>query len=462
MKKQPKTKQPKTMKAFKFALRPSLNATRKLEQSLETHRRIYNDCLALRRDTYKNEKKTLKKGQLYTIFKNRRNADRDKEKTGQEGPHWLAHIAAVSMRDTIYRLDKAFENFFRRVKQGKKPGYPRFRSRDRYNSIPFDNYNSGCALVDKKKKVVRGNMEDANLSGFRLKLFGIGMVKIRLHRSIQGKIKTVCVKKEADKWYAVFTCDMGKPDIPVNTNPPVGIDVGIENFLTDSNGTVAENHRFLNKSQKSIKKLSKKIALRDGKKNKTRQYCKRGSRRRNLNKKKLQRLHTKVKNQRRDNHHKISLNLVRKHGLIAVENLNILGMLGNRRLSRAIADAGWHQFLQILKYKAESAGTQYVEVDPRFTSQRCNVCGHCEADNRPSQAVFKCLRCGHEANADHNAARNILERALRQVRSGPAGVNVAPLESEQSGSKGKRSPKTSLRNRNLLRGGGASPPTESG
>jgi len=399
-------------RAFKFRLRPNRTQEKLLATSLETHRRVYNDSLALRKESWEKDKKTLRLAQQYPIFSEKRNAAIEAEKSGQEGPHWLAHISAVSMRDTIKRLDKSFDSFFKRIKEGKKPGYPRFRGRDRYDSIPFDNYNSGCALIDKDKKVVQGDMDsESELRGYLVKLFGIGNVKVKIHRPIKGKIKTVTIKREADHWYAVFSCDLGEVKIEESKNPPVGIDVGIESFFTDSDGVSKKNPRYLKKELPEIIRLSKKIALRDGKKNKKRQYCQRDSKRRGKNKKKLQRLHRRVKNLRKEHHHEVSLKLVREYGMIAVENLNILGMLGNRRLSRSIADAAWNGFLLTLKCKAESAGVRIIEVDPRGTSQQCSSCGR-EVRKDLKVRWHECPHCGLSLHRDHNAARNILKRAL--------------------------------------------------
>lgn len=428
-----------TRRSYKYALRPTLDQENKLKMSLETHRRVYNNALAMRKEAYEKEGKTLRLKHQYPVFSQKRNLDVQYSREGIEGSHWLAQIAAVSMRDTIKRLDKAFDSFFRRVKEGGKPGYPRFRNRDRYNSIPFDNYNSGCVLVDKTKTPVFGDMPDAvSINCHRLKIFGVGSVKIKLHRPLRGKIKTVTVKREANRWYAIFSCDLGEQDVEKSTQPAIGIDVGIESFLTDSNGKQVENPKYLKENLQGIGRLARKIALRDNKKNKRRQYCKRGSRRRNENKRRLQKLHAKVKNKRRDFHHKTSLQLIRQHGLIAVESLNILGMLGNHRLARAIADASWSGFLQTLKYKAASAGVQVTEVDPRGTSQQCSGCSR-EVKKELSVRIHNCPHCGLILHRDHNAARNILDRALRLGRAGPAGVNAAPLVA--SATKGKRSPK---------------------
>lgn len=408
-------------RAYKYRLYPNANQERELRVSLETHRRIYNQALAERKEAYEKEQETLRLAQQYPAFAERRNADIAAQKAGEEGPHWLARISAVSMRDTIKRLDKAFDAFFRRLKAGEKPGYPRFKGRDRYDSIPWDNYGSGAVLSDPSGHAVFGDMADAaELRGCRLRLFGIGSIKAKLHRPIKGKIKTVTVKRAGDKWFVTFSCDLGDVEIEPSTNPAIGIDVGLESFLTTSQGEQVQNPRYLKEELPALRQLNRKIALHDGQKKAKRQYPKRGSKRREKAKRKLRRLHERIANLRKEHHHQTALKLVRRFGFIAVESLNVRGMLRNDRLSRAIGDAGWSGFLLILKSKAESAGVQVVEVDPRGTSQECSGCG---------QTVFKelsvrrhdCPCCGLSLHRDENAARNILARASLKARIGLAG-----------------------------------------
>ncbi len=459
-------------RAYKFRLHPNATQARCLAVSLETHRRVYNDALAARKEAYESRQETLRSPEQYPVFAERRNAQIADEKAGGSSPHWLAHISAVSLRDTIRRLDRAFDNFFRRVREGGKPGYPRFRGRDRYDSIPFDNYGASGRLVDQdgvtvhatetkngdgavvavnRSEIVtaaqrmRGRLQDgavvalvdrynwfvygfmtddAPLRGYRLKVFGVGAVRIRIHRPIRGRIKTVTVKREADKWYAVFSCDLGDVTVPESTLPAAGIDVGIVRFLTTSDGRHEPNPAYLKAELPEVRRLSRKMAVQNRQKRpKRRQFPTLGGKRRRKMKKKLQRLHERIRNLRKEHHHKVALRLVRAYGFIAAESLNIKGMSGNRRLARAILDASWGGFLTTLKCKAESAGTRVVEVDAKYTSQICSRCGHCESENRLTQARFVCRKCGLALNADVNAAKNVLTRGLQQARTELAGAN---------------------------------------
>lgn len=438
-------------RAFKFRLSPNATQQAALATSLETHRRLWNAALAQRKDAWEQEKRSINYYEQRKHFAAVRNEQIAAEKRGEPGPHWLAHISSTSMRDTLVRLDRAFQAFFRRLKAGQKPGYPRFRGRDRYDSIPFDNYNSGCTLVGREGKVFGGMSPDAELRGHRLILFGIGTIKVRLHRPIRGRIKTVTVKREADHWFVVFSCDLGEVQVEPSTNPPVGIDVGLEHFATTSSGEHYPNPRPLKDALGELRRLNRKIALHEKQKRPARrQYPKRGSRGRQKTKKRLRRVHARVANIRKENHHKVALDLVRRYGIVAVESLNIKGMLGNGRLARAIGDVAWGGFLATLKTKAESAGVSFIEVNARGTSQECSGCGAVVRKDLDERR-HDCPHCGLSLHRDHNAALNILERALRPARAEPAGSNGATATLGEAPGCTDRAPGKGVRPRKSLR-----------
>lgn len=392
--------------SYKFALQPNRQQVSTLSAALETLRWVYNTALGERISEYERTQKSMSPGEQQKIFQGRRN----REPAGCG----LASVSAVAMRDTLARLNKAYEAFFRRVKKGEKPGFPKFQKRDEFNSIPDE--QNDTKLIGPMGKPIQGFMsESSELKGYKLrfpKCYGIKPLRIRLHRPVKGKIKTVTVKREGNKWFVIFSCDLGDtPTVNVN-RPPIGIDVGIENFLTDSDGNIIPNPEYLDKELAAIRRAAKKIALRHGKKKPTRMYCLKNSNRRNAGREKLRKLHGKIANRRKDLHHKVALALVNRYGLIAVEKLNVKGMLEDRKLSRRIADVGWRQFLNILKYKAENAGVKFIEVDPAYTSQECSGCG-AVVPKTLDVRVHECPDCGLKLHRDHNAARVILSRALR-------------------------------------------------
>lgn len=354
-------------RAFKYRLYPNADEARELNIMLETHRRLYNAALAQRKDAWEKEKKAVYYGDQSAWYKKERETNR-----------FFAKINFSSAQATLRRLDKAFRNFFRRVKNGEKPGYPRFKSCNRYESVEFPSYGDGIRLL-----------------GNRLRIQHVGRIKVKMHRPLEGKIKTVTLKREGEHWYAVFSCDLGDVLIPKSTLPEVGIDMGLERFLTDSEGGFEENPRYLEKELPALRRAQRALSRK-----------KKGGKNQIKARRKVRRIHEKVRNLRREHHYQVADRLVRRYGFIAAEGLSIVNMLKNRRLARAISDAGWSQFLSILKHKAEKAGASVMEVDPGGTSQECSRCGK-KISKDLSERWHSCPYCGLSIHRDHNAAVTI-------------------------------------------------------
>ncbi len=372
----------KMFRAYRFRLEPNFNQTRELQTVIETHRRLYNDCLEQRKTAFEGEGKSVRYTAQSAWFKKERAVN-----------PFFARLNFSSAQATMRRLDKAFQAFFRRIKSGEKPGYPRFKARDRFDSLTYPSIGNGARVI-----------------GNKLRLQHVGFVRINLHRPIEGKQKTITVKREAGKWYVIVSCEL--PDVEVKGSglPPTGIDVGLENFLTAHDGYVEAPLQplkpLLPRLRREQRSLSRKA---------------KGSNSRSKQKERVVRLYAKVRNARRDQHHKIAKRLVSRYGAIAVESLNVGNMTRNHRLARAVSDAGWSSFLTILKRKAESAGVEVVEVNARGTSQICSRCGRIVTKTL-SVRWHKC-ECGYEAHRDQNAARNILARGLLAGMQ-PGSLNV--------------------------------------
>jgi putative transposase len=367
-------------RSYKYRLYPNANQTRELAIMVETHRRLYNAALDDRKTAHEAEKRTVK----YTEQSARYKAER------VTNPYY-ARTNFSSAQATLRRLDNAYAAFFDRIGQGGGPaGYPRFKGRDRFDSVCFPTHGDGNRLT-----------------GNRLRLQHVGVVKVKLHRDYEGNVKTVTVKRRAGKWYVVLSCDLGDVPVPPKDGLAVGIDVGLEHFLTTSEGKHVANPRFLKGALPALRRAQRALSRK----------TKGGSNRR---KQRLvvARLHAKVSDTRRDFHWKAAGELVRRAGLVGAEGLSILGMIKNRRLARSIADAAWGGFLQALRSKAESAGCAYVEVNCRGTSQECSGCGAVVVKGL-SVRTHDCPGCGLVLQRDHNAALNILARGL--ARMGPAG-----------------------------------------
>ena len=383
-----------TARAFKFAAYPTKEQAAAMEGLLETHRRLYNGGLAERRDVYREEGRTV------NFFEQSKKLTVDRK----TNPH-LAVANAASCHRTLRRLQRTFDAYFRRMKEykalygqwlargkkaaePKKPGYPRFRGYGRFDSVDFTAPSPTCDGVE-------------HLAWGIVRFTGVGEVKIKQHRAIEGTVKTISFKREGDRWFVVFSCQIEQPMPEPSTNPTVGIDLGLKSFLATSEGEAVAAPQFYRKAQKKRTRANRQASRKQkGSKNQNKAY------------QKVRRIERKVANQRRDFHYKLALDLVRRFGKIAHEDLNIEGIVRSR-LAKSTHDAGWGQFLTILSHKAECAGVQLVAVDPRNTTQTCSQCGGLPAVKIGlSVRTYTCAHCGHVADRDHNAAVNIKERAF--------------------------------------------------
>jgi putative transposase len=289
-------------------------------------------------------------------------------------------INAQVLQDVLHRLDKAFAAFFRRVKAGEKPGYPRFLGKQRYNSFTYPQMGEhGGATLDRK----------------HLTLTKIGRIHLRLHRAWVGIPKTATIIREADGWYAAISCaDVPLQPLPT-TEQSTGIDVGLKVFLITSEGAPVENPRHYRRAERELKKAQRRVSRR-----------KKGSKRRRKAVQRLARKHQNVQRQRRDFHHKTALALLRAFDTIYLEDLQVANMVRNPRLSKSISDAGWAQFRTILEGKAVYASRRVVAVPPAYTSQDCSGCG-ARVEKSLSVRTHVCTSCGLILDRDENAARNI-------------------------------------------------------
>jgi putative transposase len=284
-------------------------------------------------------------------------------------------------QDVLRRVDKTFKAFFGRVKRGVKAGFPRFKSSRRYDCLTFPSLGDGCGLKDKLVRVQ-----------------GVGEIKVKLHRPVEGKIKTVSIKREAGRWFVVFSVECEMSPLPTSTTT-IGIDVGLAAFATLSDGSEIDNPKLYREAQRRLRVAQRTVARRKNKR----------SNRRRKAVALLQRQNAHVQNQRSDFHHKISRMLVNSYGIIVTEDLNIKG-LASGMLAKSVNDAGWGSFLNKLAYKAESAGREFIKVDPRGTSQTC-LCGQRVAKTL-SERWHLCPICGLSQSRDHVSAQVILRLGL--------------------------------------------------
>lgn len=297
-------------------------------------------------------------------------------------------IYSQSLQQVLKRLDRSYQNFFRRVKQkSDKVGFPRFKSADRFRSIVFpqaDLKTGGIKLLASKK----------------LSIFGLpGEVKIKWHRPFQGRCKQITLLKQGDKFYIIMSCDEVPLEPLAKTNKTIGIDLGLTSFITADDGTKFHHPKPYKTSKQKLVYLNKKLAAKQ-----------RGSNNRKRAKLRLAKAYQKVSDIRNDFLHKIAKQLVTENDMIYLEKLNVKGMLeakGFEVNSGNIQDASWARFASILSYKAERAGRLIVEVDPRNTSKMCSKCWNIKNNLSLSDREYNCEACGFAGDRDQNAAINI-------------------------------------------------------
>jgi putative transposase len=379
-------------KAYKFRLYPTKQQEQTLNKTLALCRELYNASLEERTEAYRMSKVRITYNQQATQLPEMK----------EIRPEYN-DIHSQILQDTLRRVEKAMRAFFRRVKNGETPGYPRFKSFNRFDSFTYP--QGGFSLTHDT----------------RVCLSKIGSLKVRLHRPIEGKMKTCTIKKEGDQWYIIFSCEVETIEPLPENNELVGLDMGVTHFAALSNGETIENPRHFRRSQKRLAKISQNLSR-----------CKKGSHRRARVKKQLAKTHRKIKNQRKDFLHKQSRKLVNTYGTIVFEKLHPSNMTHRPKpkkdettgeylpngaaakagLNKSILDAGWYQFQQYCTYKAEDAGRAVLFVSPNYTSQICSGCGQIRKKEL-SERWHSC-DCGAELDRDHNAAINILRLGSSQ------------------------------------------------
>ena len=386
------------LKTYQYRVYPSTKQRLTLESWLDACQTLYNQGLAMRIKTFKETGKSVSyNSQAKRLTELRR-----------QSSFWKGiHIDVL--QDTLRRLDKAYDAFFRRLKAGKNSGFPRFKGRGRYRSITVNHIS-----VDLIRNI-RGKFA-------RVVVPKIGQVKMRYHRPLpDGNIKTLTIQRKASGWYANITVEV--PDVPkVDIQTAVGVDLGLESFLTTSEGDKVENPRHLRHAEKALKKKQRHLSRR-----------KKGSQRRRKQSTILAKHHERVTNQRRDFHDKTAHRLFSQYDAVVVEGLTIDNMKRNHYLAKSISDAGWGNFRLALSCKAENAGKHLLKVPPHRTSQICSGCGVIVKKSLATR-IHRC-DCGLTLDRDHNAAINIL-RAATVLRGGA----VEPITPEIPAREGSEKP----------------------
>ena len=380
-------------RVFKFRLSPTKTQKASIDGILARCCELYNACLEERRDAYKKQGKSISR------------YDQQAQIT------WVRHniegfsIYSDVLLDIADRVNKTYQAFFRRIKNKQKSGCPRFKSKRQYNSFTFTHANKNGGV-----KIVSG--------GKRLRVSGVGNIKIKIHRQIEGKVKRITIKRDSTGHYwACFIC----VDVPMNelpkTNRSIGIDLGLTSFIATSDGELVENPKYLKQARIELERAHRKVTKK-----------KRGSKRQKKARRVLAKKHLHIYNARRNWQFNLADELIRRYDTIYIEDLETQNLVKNNKLSKSITDAAWASFIQILTDKAESAGRLVVKVDPKNTSQGCSQCGELVPKTLKDR-IHNCPHCGYTADRDVNAARNVFNRGLALSLQGDAAVVEAHLRS---------------------------------
>ncbi|MFL5704273.1 MAG: RNA-guided endonuclease InsQ/TnpB family protein [Ktedonobacteraceae bacterium] len=389
-----------SLKAYKYRLYPNKKQAEKLQWTLDRARELYNAALQERRDAYRLCR--------VSISYNQQAAQLPEIKELRPEYH---DIHSQVLQDVLRRVKKAYDHFFRRIKEGKAPGYPRCQGSGRYDSFTYP--QAGFSLTEDN----------------RVCLSKIGTIKVKMPKGKkanppQGSMKTCIIKREGQHWFIVFTCEVEQEIVYHPVLEAVGIDLGLLHFATLSDGSTIENPHHLRTSEQKLKKLQEALARK-----------KRGSKRRRKAAQRVGKAHRHIRNQRKDFHHKQARKLVTACQVIVFEKLQPANMSRRPKpkqdeatgqylpngasakagLNKSILDAGWGQFQQICKNKAECAGSRVLFVSPKYTSQMCSGCGAI-VQKELEERRHTCS-CGCSLDRDHNAAINILRLGLQALET---------------------------------------------
>ena len=369
-------------KSYKFRIYPNKEQQKQIDITFSHCRYVYNYFLAQRISIYKETGKSVSRYEQGRELTKMRNAEETK---------WLTEADRSAYTYALRDLDAAYQNFFRRLKTGKHVGFPKFKSKKsnrfsyttqkiRTNIKVFDN----CIQLPK-----------------------LGFVKCRVGKQIQGRILSATVSKNPSGKYFVSICctDVEAEPLP-KTNKFIGIDLGIKHLAVDSNGVEYPNNKYLAKSEKKLARLQRQLSRKSS-----------GSKRHEKARIKVARLYEHITNQRKDQLHKLTTQLVRENDIICIEDLNVEGMVRNRHLAKAISDVGMGEFRRQLQHKCDWYGKTLVEIDRFYpSSQICSCCGYQNHDVKDlSVREWTCPNCGSHHDRDINAAKNILAEGLTKI-----------------------------------------------
>ena len=372
------------LKGYKYRIYPTKEQEIQLNKTFGSCRFVYNQLLAKKIELYKEEQKSLSK----TDCNNYCNRELKKEYL------WLKEVDKFALTNSIYDLDSAYQNFFRRIKKGSKElGFPKFKSKRNHNYSYKTNFTNNNIKVD--------------FDNNKIQLPKLKWIKCKLHRKFKGKILFATISKTpSNKYFVSFNVEVEHEIISKNNNM-IGFDLGIKEFLIDTNNNHIDNPRVLKQYEDKLTKLQRQLAHKDKGSNNFKKQCV-----------KIARVHEKITNIRKDFQHKLSNEIIKDNQIIISEDLQISNMVKNHNLAKAIQDVAWGEFTRQLQYKAEWNNRIYHKINPWFASSQ--LCSECGAKNKEVKCLsireWVCPDCGAIHQRDENASKNILRQGLLELR----------------------------------------------
>lgn len=371
------------LKGFKYRIYPTQAQEMQLAKTFGSCRFVYNQLLAKKIELYKEEKQSISKYELKKIMTN----ELKKEFI------WLKEVDKFALENSIFDLDQAYQNFFRRVKQGgDKAGFPKFKSKRNHNYSYKSNFTNNNIKVDFENN--------------RVQLPKLKWIKCKLHRKFNGSIKSATISKTPSGKYFVSFCVEVEHNILPQNNNSIGIDLGIKDLVITSDGEIFGNDKLTYKYEQQLAKLQRQLA-----------HKQKGSKNWNKQRIKIARLYEKITNIRKNNLHLISSQLIKENQFIFSEDLNIKGMVKNHNLAKSIHDASWYELTRQLEYKALWNERVYLKINRYYpSSQLCNICGYKNTDTKDLGIRFwECPECHTKHDRDKNASINILKEGIKLV-----------------------------------------------
>ena len=367
------------LKAYKYRLYPNKEQKEQIGKTFGCCRFIYNQMLAKRINDYKQENKSMSKIDMNNYC----------NRVMKKEFEWLKEVDKWALTNSIYNLDEAYKNFFRRIKQGQGVGFPKFKSKKNNRNSYKTNFSNGNIKVD--------------FTNNKIQLPKLKWVKAKVHREFVGVIKSATISHTpSGKYFVSILVDTENVQLP-KLNTKVGIDLGLKDFAITSDGEVFDNPKWLRKQEQKLKKAQRNLSRK-----------KKGSKNREKARIEVAKIHEKIANQRKDYLHKISSYITNENQVIVIEDLKVSNMMGNHKLAKAIGEVSWYEFRTMLEYKCEWKGRQLIIAPTNYaSSQLCSNCGNKSQQTKDlSCRTYVCEKCGMILDRDINASINLLKLAM--------------------------------------------------